>query len=218
MTIGLPMVGPKPGGLGSIKSAYFPRCVYFHTLYISTLCIFVSHHLIQPITYQGYQPWFWHAVKGKLFKSQIKMSLRKEQVNCTRKHWTRVELHILGWAYLIFVTGITGGACGDFFVMWRNFSTWQIVMWKKLSTWEMWRKYVMWRNYVHNLCFFCRIKLLWNHFFCDLRYFVENFLSQFMRFCVEKIKPKIVSVEKKGQISCMHTYTKHAKDMKFLRC
>ena len=26
-------------------------------------------------------------------------------------------------SYLIFVTGTTGGACGDFFVMWRNFFT-----------------------------------------------------------------------------------------------
>ena len=74
-------------------------------------------------------------------------------------------------SYLIFVTGITGGACGEFFCHVEKFlhmtdchvekcSTWQIVMWKKLSTWEMWRKYIMWRKYVCNLWFFCRIKLL----------------------------------------------------------
>ena len=51
-------------------------------------------------------------------------------------------------------------------------------------------------------------------FFGDLRYFVENFLSQFMRFCVEKIKPKIVSVEKKGQISCMSLMWENRKNNK----
>ena len=68
----------------------------------------------------------------------------------------------------------------------ERFSTWQIVMWKKLSTWEMWRKSVMWRNNVYNLWCFVALNCCKISFFGDLRCFVDNFLSQFTRFCVEK--------------------------------
>ena len=90
----------------------------------------------------------------------------------------------LGWrpgqensgSYLIFVTGTTGRACGEFFCHVEKFlhmtdfhvekfSTWHDVMWKMLSTWEMWKKSVMWRNFLHNWWFFvalncCKIIVL----------------------------------------------------------
>ena len=51
----------------------------------------------------------------------------------------------------------------------------------------------------HFMLFYCKISLL-----CDLRCFVaKTVLSRFTRFGVEKIGPKILSVEKKGQISGM---------------
>ena len=51
----------------------------------------------------------------------------------------------------------------------------------------------------HLMPFCCKISFL-----CDLRCFVaKSVLSLFTRFGVEKIEPKILSVEKKGQISGM---------------
>ena len=51
---------------------------------------------------------------------------------------------------------------------------------------------------------FCYIKLFQNHIFGDLHYFVAIFCSDLHAFVWRKIEPKNVSVEKNGQISCMH--------------
>ena len=71
---------------------------------------------------------------------------------------------------------------------------------EKFSTWEMWRKSEMrWTNVYNLWCFvaFYNI-LLQNQFCCDFRGFVaKSVLVQFMRFCVEKIAPKIVPVVEK---------------------
>ena len=98
--------------------------------------------------------------------------------------------------------------------MWRNFCTWHIVTWKrfstwqngtlkKFSTWEMWIQSVNWTNDVYNLWYFVALNcwkirflaiyaVLSRFFCCDLRAFVWR-----------KIEPKMLSVEKKGQISGM---------------
>ena len=50
MTIRLPTVGPKPPGGEPQSNRHISPAVY-----ISTLCIFVSHHFLQPITYHEFQ-------------------------------------------------------------------------------------------------------------------------------------------------------------------
>ena len=123
-------------------------------------------------------------------------------------------------AYLIFVTGTTGGTRGKKSVMWRNLTTWQIfmwtnsphsrsscgqildmteqiVMWKKLSTWEMWRRFVMRRNDVSNLwCFVTFYAVL-----------LQNLsFMQFTLFCREICYVAIYALwrgEKLGQKFCL---------------
>ena len=109
--------------------------------------------------------------------------------------------------------------------MWRIFSIWQIVMWRKsphekLLFGEMFphgkygEKYVIWRNVETNLSCgeICPQEKRWNNLFChNLCCFVEKLvLLPFTLFCRNlrvfawrEIEPKIVSVEKKGQISGM---------------
>ena len=103
------------------------------------------------------------------------------------------------------------------FLMWRNFSMWQIFMWtnsphnrlscgqildmtdyhvEKFSTWEMWRKFVMWRNNVSNLwCFVAFYAVLLQYLFCsDLR-----------TFAWRKIQPRITPSGEKWLILDMPT-------------
>ena len=53
------------------------------------------------------------------------------------------------------------------------------VFWRNFSTWEMWRQ----------ICFVTiHAVLSWNLFYCHIHYFaMKDILSQFTRFCVEKI-------------------------------
>ena len=116
--------------------------------------------------------------------------------------------------YLILVTRTTGGACGEFFCPVEKFihitdchvekfSTWWIVMWKKLSTWKIWRKSVMWRNYVYNLWRFIALNCCKIIFLAIYAVLSRYFLSRFTRFCVEKNWAKNCACGEKGQISCM---------------
>ena len=114
--------------------------------------------------------------------------------------------------YLILVTRTTGGACGEFFCPVEKFihitdchvekfSTWWIVMWKKLSTWKIWRKSVMWRNYVYNLWRFIALNCCKIIFFGNLRCFVEIFFVKiYALLCAEKLSQKLCLWRKRTNI------------------
>ena len=121
-------------------------------------------------------------------------------------------------AYFIFVTGTTGSARGEKICFVEKFlhktgchvekfSTWHIVMWKKLSTWEIWRKSVIWRNYVYNLWCFVALNCCKISFLAIYAVLSRIFCRDSRAFVWRKIVSKIVCVEKKRQISGMRAWS-----------
>ena len=94
-------------------------------------------------------------------------------------------------------------------------------MWKKLSTWKMWRKSVMWRNYVYNLWCFVALNCCKISFLAIYAVLSRSFLSRFTHFCVEKNWAKNCVSGEKGQISCMllsNCYTYYPPEKILLQC
>ena len=117
--------------------------------------------------------------------------------------WVAAQLSQYLHTYLLFVTATTRGAWGEKYVMWRNFSTWQIVMWNILHTTDFHvEKFLLIRNhkeksnreiYPHNRLSFGGISPQFILFCCKICFaavyavLTQNlYWAQFTRFCMEK--------------------------------